>query len=338
MSEAEYKKWKEYETKRVNGDAQYQDYQLVSLTKQTSILGKNLESYEINRPGYKTVFRTINGDTLCYLYLDLTQNGAADYYKEYYYAAETKMNRYITTYNNRILMDPSTIEERLTRGTVLTYALDTEGVAGDISLVEDTVNDTLTVEQIKKIENDYTVNAGRYDRLKAKLTIEQSDVTTEEMLNTVYGNLIDATAMNALPNDSTGITKTYTFAGTSLTTKAVFINNKGKAPYYYTDPDVCVIVATGDVYLRKDFDGLIITDGKVYLDSGVSSIQPNKTLVLKTLRQPESDAEGAISLIAKYFKNGSQYSLDTQLSGEVSNSMSGQSMGELIVYENWKKQ
>ena len=118
----------------------------------------------------------------------------------------------------------------------------------------------------------------------------------------------------------------------------MFVNNKGKGPYYFTDDEVCVIVATGDVYLRKNFDGLIITDGKVVFDNGVSNVVPNKALVLKTLRQMESDAADAKSLIAKYFDNGEKYSLDTQLSGEVTNSMSGQSMGNLIVYENWKKQ
>ena len=338
MSAAEYQKWQDLEKKRANGEAEFANYKLVSFTKGVSMLGKSLGEYELNGSGYKTVFRTVNGDTLCYLYLDLTKSGAAEYYAEYYYAAESKMNRYITTYNNRILMDVAAMEERSTRGTVLSYALDTASTVGDISLVENTINSTTTPEQLLKIENDYAVNAQYFDRLKAKLTIEEHDVTAEELMHTVYENLINESALNALPNDNVGKTYTYTFESTSLTTKAVFVNNKGKGPYYFTDDEVCVIVATGDVYLRKNFDGLIITDGKVVFDNGVSNVVPNKALVLKTLRQMESDAADAKSLIAKYFDNGEKYSLDTQLSGEVTNSMSGQSMGNLIVYENWKKQ
>ena len=83
----------------------------------------------------------------------------------------------------------------------------------------------------------------------------------------------------------------------------------------------------------------MITDGKIILEDGVSSIIPIKTLVLRTLRQPESTDPDALSLIARYFKNGNKYSLETRLSGEVDNSMTGQqSMSELIVYENWRKQ
>lgn len=339
MTEAEYRLWKDYEQKRISGDASYTNYQAVSLTKDTAILGKSLGEFELNSAsGYKAVFRTVNGDTLCYLYLDLTQNGATDYYTQYYYAAETRMNRYISTYNNRILMDVSSMENRMSRGTILTYALDTVSATGDISLVENTINETTTAEQISAIENDYFVSAGRFERLKAKLTTEESDVTTTELANTVYSNLINESVMNALPNDNTGKLMEFNFSTIGLTTKAVFVNNKGKEPYYYTDEEICVIVATGDVYLQKDFDGLLITDGKVIMDNGVSSVMPNKALVLKTLRQPESSDADAMSLIAKYFKNGDKYSLDTKLSGEVTNSMAGQSMGELIVYENWAKQ
>ena len=189
-----------------------------------------------------------------------------------------------------------------------------------------------------EIENEYTANAERYERLKAKLTLEASEVTEEELAHTVYENLINETSLNALPNDNVGVTYAYEFETTGVTAKAVFVNNKGKEAYYYTDADVCVIVATGDVYLQENFDGLIVTDGKVILDSGVNIIQPDKALVLKTLRQMESEEADAKSLIAKYFKDGDKYSMDTQLSTHASNTMDGQSLGDLIVYENWAKQ
>ncbi len=338
MNGEEYTKWKNFEAKRIEGDADYANYEAVSLTKETNILGKKLEEFELNAPAYKTVFRTVNGDTLCYLYLDLTQNGAADYYTEYYYAAETKMNRYITTYNNRILMDLSNMDERLSRGTVLTYAMDVGTTKGDISLVENTINDTTTQEELDEIENQYFVNAGRYDRLKAKLTMEDSEVTAAELTKTVYANLINESVMNALEENNTGKVYTYDFTSAGFTTKAVFVNNRNKNAYVYNDEEVCIIVATGDVKLTKNFDGLLITDGKVIIDSGVSQVVPNKEQVLKTLGQMESTAPDAMSLIAKYFQNGDKYSLDTKLSGEVTNSMAGQSMGELIIYENWAKQ
>lgn len=331
MTEDEYTDWLEYENQRIIGDANLSNYKLVAMDKET-VTGKTLSEYGAN---YKTVFRTINGDTLCYLYLDLSTTDAAKYYKDYYYAAESKMNRYISTYNNKILMDVSTLQKRQSRGTLLTYS-----EAGDISLVDNTINAATTSDELAAINNEYTVSAERFERLKAKLTLEASDVSATEINKTVYENLINESVMDGLTPNTTGAgsTYTYTFAGIGLTTKAVFVNNRGLGPYVYNDDDVCVIVATGDVYLNRNFDGLLITDGKIILNNGVSQIMPNKTTVLKTLRQPETADPDAISLIAKYFKNGEKYSLDTKLSGEVTNSMAGQQMGELVVYENWAKQ
>lgn len=326
MNSQEYQNWKNYASL-------YTDYEKVSLTKEVKILGKSLDSYELNTPAYKTVFRTVNGDTLCYLYLDLTQNGADDYYKEYYNAAQTRMDNYIKTYNNKIIMNTDNLDQLSTRGTLLTYSED-----GEIALVENTINDATTTAELAAIENDYTVDAQRYERLKAKLTTEDGEVTAEELSKTVYENLINESVMNSLPNNKTGKTYTFNFTSIDLTTKAVFVNNKGKGAYIYNDEDVCVIVATGDVKLTKNFDGLLITDGKIYIESGATKIEPNKEQVLKTLGQMESSGADAMSLIAKYFKNGDKYSMETKLSGEVTNSMAGQSMGELIIYENWAKQ
>ena len=349
MSAEEYQKWMNYETLRTSGDANWADYQLVYLTKDTEVLGKSLGEYELNSTtGYKTVFRTINGDTLCYLYLDLTQNGAANYYKDYYYKAETRMNRYMTTYKNQILMDLSAMENMSSRGTILTYSQE----SGDISLVQNTINETTTPEEIEAIEKEYFDYAERFKRMKAKLTNEEKEVSVTEIDKTVYENLINTTVMDGLTWDSP-VVESYAIDST----KAVFVNNKDKVdatgavvesgtPYVYDDESICIIIATGDVILKKNFNGLLITDGKVYVESGVNQVTPNKASVLKVLRRRESDASGnevpaapdTLSLIAKYFKNGNLYSLDTTLSGDVTNSMAGQSIGDLIVYENWTKQ
>lgn len=332
MTKAEYERWLNLETERTNGNASYANYQLVSFTKDTKTVGKTLGEYDINGSGYKTIFRTINGETLCYLYLDFTEEGAADYYKDYYYAAETKMNRYISAYNNRVLINPTMIE-RESKGTMLSYALDSDG--GDISIVENTMDSSRAAEDIAAIEKEQDLNLARFDRLQAKLTLEENDVTAEELGRTVYENLINEAVLNSIPKNTTGEKKELVLSTGSI--YAVFVNNRDKGPYYYTDEDVCVIVATGDVYLQKDFDGLLITDGKVILD-GATQVVPNKEMVLKMLSAKESDAENAMSLIAKYFRNGDKYSFDTSLKAEVTNTMAGQQIGELIVYENWAKQ
>ena len=356
MSKAEYEAWMAYETQRTSGNASYLNYQLVSLTKDTTVLGKSLGEYELNSTtGYKTVFRTINGDTLCYLYLDLTQNGAANYYKDYYYNAEARMNRYITTYRNQILMDLPSMANLSSRGTILTYSQETVNgnVVDEISLLQNTINETTTPEELDVIEDEYFNYSERYKRMISKLTSEESEVTVDELTKTVYENVINTSVMDMMPRNTPKIEE-YAIDST----KAVFVNNRdivnptdgtiteAGIPYVYNDESICIIIATGDVILKKNFSGLLITDGKVYIESGVSQIEPNKSVVLRVLRRRESDGSGneipqapdALSLMTKYIKNGSMYSMDTELSGDVTNSMAGQTMGDLIVYENWAKQ
>lgn len=325
MNQEEYDKWLAYEATK-------EGYQKVAFNKDTKVLGKKLGEYATNGIGYKTVFRTINNETLCYLYLDLTPEGAAAYYKDFYYAAQTKMNQYVMAYGNRILMNTE-MDEMQTKGLILTYAPEENG--GKISLVNNTIDETTTEADKKKIKREYDLSAQRFQTLKAKLTLEEGDVATSELNKTVYENLINSAVMDNLTYKPEG--EVYSVNVISDTAKAVFINNRGKAAYDYNDTDVCVIVATGDVNLRKDFKGLLISDGKVTVVNA-AKITPDKSTVLKVLRARESNAEGAVSLIAKYFKNGSQYSMDSMLSGEVFNSSAGQQMSELIVYENWAKQ
>ncbi len=334
MTENQYIKWEEYRQKRLANDASYANYEPVSFTKNVKILGKSLNEYEKNGLGYKTVFRQVNGQSLCYLYLDFQPESAAAYYKDYYYAAQLQMNQYIKTYNNRILMNPDMVSYEA-RGTVLAYALDSTG--GQISIMNDTMGATRTEEEKNEIKEEQAELAERFQRLNAKLTLEESDVTTEELTHTVYENLINEAVMNALP---LGVPKRYEFdVSASQTVKAVFINNRGAADYVYeaTDSDVCVIVATGNVELKGNYEGVIICDGKIIVNGGVACVQPDKANVIKMLRTPESDAADATSLIATYFKDGDKYSMDTSLSAEVNNSMAGQEISDLVVYENWEK-
>ena len=325
MDKDEYEDWLEYATTHAG-------YQKVAFNKATKVIGKTLGEYATNGVGYKTVFRTVNNETLCYLYLDLTPTGAADYYRDYYYAAQTKMNQYVMAYDNRVLMNTE-MDEFKTRGLILTYAPEDSG--GKISLVNNTIDDTTAEDQKEKLQREYDLSAKRFGTLQAKLTLESSDVSDTEITKTVYENLVNSSVMNSLPKDTIG--KTYEVNVISDKVYAVFVNNKGQGPYVYDNTDVRVIVATGDVNLKKDFKGLLISDGKVTV-SGAAKVEPDKNTVLRVLRGKESSDEDAISLIAMYFKNGSQYSMDTMLSGEVMNSSAGQQMGELIVYENWAKQ
>ena len=337
MNETEYLLWKEYLNKRNSGDTAYANYEPVSFTKRTNATGTQLNEYDLNGAGYKTIFRQINGETLCYLYVDMTANGAAEYYKDYYYKAEAKMNNYIAMYNNRVLVNPTFMSSRETKGTMLSYALDSAN--GEISIINNTMDSTRSTSDIADIEKEQGLYADRFARLKSKLTIEQSEVTADELTKSVYHNLIKDAVLSSLTTIQNHELAKSDGSG-DIESRAIFIDNRGGANYVYDNPEICVIVATGNVVLKRDFEGLIITDGKIIIENGTSSIKPNKEKVLKMLRTTESSALVAdpTTLIARYFIDGEKYSMDSSLTGQVTSTMKGQTMGDLIEYENWAKQ
>lgn len=323
MSSKQYEQW----VTQANNNS---NFELVSLTKEMDVVGKSISDYSYNGIGYKTVFRHVNGDTLCYVYLDLTTDGASQYYQDYYNAATDKMKHYIQTYNNRIIINPD-FDELETKGTLLSYSLGDNGI---ISITDNTIDSSRTMEELEALNEEQVTNQERFARLNAKLTLEASGVTAHEMNNTVYHNLINDTAMQSLSG-----AQPY-HNGNGL--YAYVVNNRDAANFVYDDDEyeACVIIATGNVEVKRDFSGIIICDGKIIISGGGSiTVDANKADVMKMLRSKitAGDPDSA-TLIETYFIDGNKYSLDSTLTSEVNNNMQGQQIGELIIYENWTKQ
>ena len=323
MSSKQYEQW----VTQANNNS---NFELVSLTKEMNVVGKSISEYSYNGIGYKTVFRHVNGDTLCYVYLDLTTDGASQYYQDYYNAATDKMKHYIQTYNNRIIINPD-LAELETKGTLLSYSLGDNGI---ISITDNTIDSSRTQEELDALNEEQVTNQERFARLNAKLTMEASGVTGPEMNNTVYHNLINDTAMQSLSG-----AQPY-HNGNGL--YAYVVNNRGGATFEYDNDkyNACVIIATGNVEVKRNFSGIIICDGKIIISGGGSiTVDANKADVMKMLRSKITvgDPDSA-TLIETYFIDGNKYSLDSTLTSEVNNNMQGQQIGELIIYENWTKQ
>lgn len=323
MSSKQYEQW----VTQANNNS---NFELVSLTKEMNVVGKSISEYSYNGIGYKTVFRHVNGDTLCYVYLDLTTDGASQYYQDYYNAATDKMKHYIQTYNNRIIVNPD-LAELETKGTLLSYSLGDNGI---ISITDNTIDSSRTQEELDALNEEQVTNQERFARLNAKLTMEANSVTGPEMNNTVYHNLINDTAMQSLtaaPQRYNGPNGLYAYV----------VNNRGGATFEYDSNkyNACVIIATGDVAIKRNFSGIIICDGKIIISGGGSiTVSANKADVIKMLRCKAAEDPDAKTLIETYFVDGEKYSLDSSLTSHVNNNMQGQQIGELIIYENWTKQ
>ena len=92
-----------------------------------------------------------------------------------------------------------------------------------------------------------------------------------------------------------------------------------------------VIIATGNVYVNADFEGLIISGGEVVLATGVS-VKPNAQAMQKALTLTRT-VNGEKYRVAEFLLGGEGY-LNTSNTMYATNRIL---VEDLIVYQNWEK-
>lgn len=105
----------------------------------------------------------------------------------------------------------------------------------------------------------------------------------------------------------------------------VVINNEGKGQY--TVPEEFregIIIATGDVYLQKNFKGMIIAGGKISFATGVN-VSADELMVSQLFKE---DMALAAPVFSHYFKDYG--TLSESVIGEVQ-------IDEYLTYDNWTK-
>lgn len=317
MTREEYKRWISETTV---------GYQKLDLNKKTTLLGKSLAGYfagDTNEEHYQTVFRNVNGESICYVFLKMTEDNAAAYYRDYVAAATESIQKYANKYKNNISINAA-LTDISSRGNIFSY----NTITGSVSIQPNTIADG-TAEQTA-FESKRQKLQYNYDALCSKLTMNYDNLSREERELTVYHNLINTDALSAL---GTNGKKTYDYNGF----KAVVINNKGEAPLVVqqSSDKVKLVIASGDVEIRGSFSGLIITDGTLKLAEAtaveVKADKDNVTSLLQATASGDSK-----SLIETYFVNGSRYVLN----GSSGSNGSGQilNLADVIAYQNWTKQ
>ena len=163
--------------------------------------------------------------------------------------------------------------------------------------------------------------AKRYQSMRSLMTTSTTVDDPSQLANTVYQNTIDETGF---PSGD----MTYT---NDAGIKAVVVNNKGGAAYTLSgDSDVALVLATGDVVIDQNLDGLVIAGGHVKITAG-HSVTSSPARVQGALSAPTPDGIVASS----YFVNGSSYKANLTTS---STTVSYTNTKDLIAYENWKKE
>lgn len=100
------------------------------------------------------------------------------------------------------------------------------------------------------------------------------------------------------------------------------------------NPDVILVITEGNVVVSRDFEGLILANGKVTFKGADLVIKSSPEEVRKALQYGFETSSGDVKTVAYTLADGTQYTYSNAASAGYS---ADYALGGLITYENWKK-
>ena len=312
--------YEEYQSLLNDNDATGNHYTLVNTKVKSNKTGKSLEDYGIDETklneGYSKIFvqpiTGISADGLVYFYVNLPQDMAGKYFKDYYNADKNmakELNKHTKFYAGSIKSDFAT--------NIRT--------AGNYSTFE---NDILTVRGGKTgSDKDSKKYLKEYRSLCTNLSTDV--VAAGQGENEVFNNIMNTSVLNQYLSGKMSCEVT---AGGA---KAIVVEDN--YTYDNSSGNVKLIVAKGDVTIKQTFTGSIIAGGKIIVEGTTGSISTDDSGVVKQLlREPLTT--GGNDYLYKIFANGD--ALVAASGTENANILfedGSVDVSKLISYSNWKK-
>lgn len=290
-------------------------------------IGKSMDAYGAT---YRPVFRRVSGSVLVYYYLFFQSTEMANqFFYDYYQADKEAASKYVKTYLtdfkwNSALGNVAGNELRLA-GNTITYNLNKEVVVRKDTVAEDAT----MVAQIMAEQQSLT---NQYFSWNRKLVQNINGLSSVEMNQDVFTNIVvDKMTYTSLlgmgKTFSNGITNAYVVDGNFV------VNSSNNA-------NTGLVLATGDVDVKADFEGLIIAGGKITIWSGCNYINYNANRV----RAAMALQDGGV-FVSSFFKDGNAYAnyQSTTLSNNsaqeaVARKADYIEVSDLVQYEHWKKE
>ena len=298
---------------------------------------------------------------VAYYYVDkATHTTVHNYYLNF--ATEQKANDYFTVYCNS--SKSATLKnyaiDYLTDDAIVLDSNKIFTLRGDI-LYRNAVDADLDEKHVRIDFNDWKIDAansannGVFADYSAKLAIKykalqlslkdsdpsisaanvritKSTGEIDKSQSPLIDTLIDRAAMSAAVDNHKSGTDEYYIAykepisGSTDNTGVVLAKNTSSLNTNTIGISQGLIVATGDVYVTKNFRGLIISGGKITFGSGVT-VTSDKMLVADLFKK---DMESSSPAFSQFFKECSVGSVTDHISGNVD-------INTYLTYENWKK-
>lgn len=268
---------------------------------------------------YKAVFRRVNGSVLVYLYLDFgaDEENANEFFKAYYKYDPTALTTYVKSYVSSVQWNSALNSNNNKNLSLAGNAFYFSG--GNVVFQEDTIASDMTFDKLDKSINFAQEYDEKYQSLLHSLTAGVT--STGQLGNDVYKNLV---------GDNLAAIGTSAFRDTdgkevAYVTSEDYVYDSSKSA------DMHLIVSAGDVCLKRNFTGLVITGGNVYIGAGCNEVKSDRAAVIAALR--------AVNDAGKYAYE--VFGVDGQVSyAETTGTVANEyiDLSELIVYQNWKKE
>ena len=304
--------------------------------------GKKLSDYGIitegEKPMYQKFFKRVNSEiTLVYYYVFFDSESQAsvkhanEYFQDFYKVNKATMDAYASIYTDGIKLRNAG-EGFYTlhlAGNMVCETAEGNGLIKEATLAHDAVN---VGYQNVLIDNQY-----KFKALTKKIVDVYELLTPTETMEGAnpYNNLVREDAVSSyyasVSADAAVETGSAKYFG-STNEKAVIVDGD----YVYTGSGQNafdgLIIATGNVEVKHDFHGTILSGGNITLEQNVK-VAPDKDAVLHALTY-SNIADGLEYHVTDFLIGGEGYLKGvgkTYLSSDIN-------IGELVVYENWEKQ
>ena len=299
-----------------------------------SKLGTNISGYikkDIqNKPVVEKKFvRTSDPNkSLVYYYMTFPNEATANlYFQVYYNANKASIDKYMSFYAKEIKFpsNNSSLAIRLAGNAIMTDAND-EYVAVPYSLTDGSVSMNQSREQYS---NQFTALCTKLLHSYSELVnLNKAPSDTEGV---VYENLVDSTKLVEFVNNAPGhVGDSVTLDSGTSYGKAVVSNGD----FTVNDTSIHLVIAEGNVNVNTStFSGTIICNGKVNVaGSCTMKVEPQAVKALMRLYITYDDKN---VMVAHVLRDGEDFSF---ISSSDDGTKKADSLADMIIYENWKKE
>ena len=298
-------------------DSSGKNYVLVDTKARAYKTGKTFEDYGVTKSdldaNYTKIFvqpiTGISSDGLVYFYVNLPQDKAAKYFNDFYTADKNRaeeLKKHTDYYTGTI---KSAAEANIkTVGNYTLYDNDLVVLPGKTSTID---------------------NTGKFIKtFRALCTNLTTKVKAGQRENEVFSNIINESVLRGY---LAGVVKKEVSVNG---VKAVITS--GNYDYNSSSGDVRLIVANGDVTVKRNFTGTIIANGKVTVNSA-GEIKSDDSGIIKNLISEPLTAGGS-DYFYKIFKDGEAFAASgSTVSGNDLFADGSVDLSKLVSYSNWKK-